>query len=75
VTAPRRVRIGRLILDGIEPAQRDAIVASFHDELTQLLTAYPHRLPDRPRPARGASADEIGRQAAAAVHARVIAAC
>ena len=81
MTAPRRVRIGRLVLDGIEPAWRDAVVASFHAELTRLLTAYPDRLPDRPRPARGGSAGEsgsageIGRQAAAAVHARVVAEC
>ena len=75
MTAVRRVRIGRLVLDGIEPAWRDAVVASFHAELTRLLTAYPDRLPDRSRPARGGSAGEIGRQAAAAVHARVVAAC
>lgn len=78
MSAPRRVRIGRLVLDGIAPERRVAVVASFESELSRLMTAYPDRLPDRPAPRSGAQAGsdaEIGRQAAVAVHARVVAAC
>jgi hypothetical protein len=75
MTAPRRVRIGRLVLEGIEPAHRDAVAASFQAELARLLTAYPDRLPDRTRPQRGDSPGDVGRRAAAVVHARVVASC
>lgn len=71
------VRIGRLVLDGVEPQRRDAVIASFEAELRRLLADYPDRLPAHPGQAAGdpGSAAEIGRQAAAAVHARVVAAC
>lgn len=75
MTAPRRVRIGRLVLDGIEPTQRAAVVAGFQDELARLLTADPDRLPEGQLAPRTGTPDEVGRRAAAAVHAQVIAAC
>jgi hypothetical protein len=75
MTAPRRVRIGRLVLEGIESAHRDAVAASFQAELARLLTAYPDRLPEPARAQRGNSPADLGRQAAAVVHARVVASC
>jgi hypothetical protein len=75
LTELRRVRIRRLSLEGIEPSDRDAVAASFQAELARLLTAYPDRLPDRARPQRDDSPAELGRRAAATVHARVVASC
>jgi hypothetical protein len=76
MSAPRRIRINRLVLDGIDPHQRAAIVAALHDELVRLFREHPDSVPTPlPGPRPVTSPADVGRRAAAAVHARVVAAC
>lgn len=76
MTAPRTIRINRLVLEGIDAHQKAAFAAAFTAELTRLLREHPDSLPE-PRPATrtAASATEAGKQTAAAVHAKVVRAC
>jgi hypothetical protein len=76
MTAPRSIRINRLVIEGIDPHQKGAFAAAFTAELTRLLHEHPDSLP-KPRPAARAAASptEVGKQTAAAVYAKVVRAC
>lgn len=76
MSTPRKVRINRLVLDGIEAHDRRAVVAAFEAELARLLREHPDSVPDARRvlPATSSAAD-VGRRAAAAVHAEVVGRC
>jgi hypothetical protein len=76
MTVPRSVRINRLVLDGIEAHQRAAVVSALHTELARLFREHPDSVPPTRTnaPTVGSPAD-IGRAAAAAVHAKVVQAC
>jgi hypothetical protein len=76
MTAPRTIRINRLVLDGIGPHQKAAFAAAFTAELTRLLREHPDSLPTpRPDTRTAASPTDIGKRTAAAVHAKVVRAC
>jgi hypothetical protein len=75
MSGPRRIRIHRLVLDGVEAHQRRAVVAAFETELARLFADHPHDLPEGAPPGAVESPADIGRRAAAAVHARVVGEC
>jgi hypothetical protein len=75
MTAPRTIRINRLVIEGIDSHQRAEFAAAFTAELARLLRDHPDSVP-RPRPdPPTASVSDLGRSTAAAVHARVVRAC
>jgi hypothetical protein len=76
MTAPRRIRINRLILDGIDPHQQAAVVTALHTELARLFREHPDSVPKAPPNARNVTSPaEVGKRTAAAVHARVVRTC
>jgi hypothetical protein len=75
MTAPRTIRINRLVIEGIDPHQKAAFAAAFTAELTRLLREHPDSVP-KPDPATHVtSATDAGKRSAAAVHARVVQGC
>jgi len=76
MTAPRNIRINRLVVEGIEPHQKAAFTDAFTAELTRLLREYPDSVPVRGRHRHVAeSAADAARRTAADVHAKVVDAC
>jgi hypothetical protein len=75
MTAPRTIRINRLVIEGIDPHQKAAFAAAFTAELTRLLREHPNSLPKPGSGTHTASATDAGKRTAAAVHARVVQAC
>lgn len=65
----RRVVVRRLVLDGVPPAQRDAVVDAFRQTLAELLDASRQDPVVAGRPGAGA---EIGERLARAVHTRLV---
>lgn len=67
MSAPRRVVVRRLVLDGVAGRDRERVATAFQAELTRLLAGTPAG-----RPPTAGSAEDLGRQAAVAVHARIV---
>ncbi|AGB26701.1 hypothetical protein Mycsm_06564 (plasmid) [Mycobacterium sp. JS623] len=75
MTAPRTIRINRLVIEGIEPHEKTAFATAFTAELARLLREHPDSVPKgRPEPSATTPVD-AAKRTAAAVHAKVVHAC